>query len=112
MGGQSGNFQLNVMLPLIAHNLLQSIALLANSCDALGQHCIADFVVNTAVIEANLARNPILVTALNREIGYSKAAEIAKRAYREGRPILEVAAEMTDLSPETLAQLLNPRNLI
>jgi fumarate hydratase class II len=112
IGGQSGNFQLNVMLPLIAHNLLQSIALLANSCDALGQHCIADFVVNTAVIEANLARNPILVTALNREIGYSKAAEIAKRAYKEGRPILEVAAKMTDLSPETLAQLLNPRNLI
>ena len=100
------------MLPLIAHNLLQSIALLANSCDALADHCIADFVVNTANIDANLARNPILVTALNREIGYSKAAEIAKRAYREGRPILEVAQEMTDLSSEKLAQLLNPKSLI
>jgi fumarate hydratase class II len=112
IGGQSGNFQLNVMLPLIAHNLLQSIAMLANSCEALTDHCIADFVVNTANIDADLARNPILVTALNREIGYSKAAEIAKRAYREGRPILEVAQEMTDLSPEILARLLNPKSLI
>ncbi len=68
--------------------------------------------MNSANINANLARNPILVTALNREIGYGKAAEIAKRAYREGRPILEVAQEMTDLSPQTLAQLLNPKTLI
>ena len=112
IGGQSGNFQLNVMLPLIAHNLLQSITLLANSCIALSDQCIADFVVNNQNIEANLARNPILVTALNREIGYSKAAEIAKRAYREGRPILEVALEMTDLPRAKLAQLLDPRNLV
>jgi fumarate hydratase class II len=112
IGGQSGNFQLNVMLPLVAHNLLQSISLLANSCKALADHCIADFVVNTENLDANLARNPILVTALNREIGYSKAAEIAKRAYREGRPILEIAQEMTDLPPERLAELLNPRDLI
>ena len=112
IAGQSGNFQLNVMLPLIAHNLLQSISLLANSCDALAGHCISDFVVNRENIDANLSRNPILVTALNREIGYSKAAEIAKRAYSEGRPILEVALEMTDLSREQLAQLLDPANLI
>lgn len=112
IGGQSGNFQLNVMLPLIAHNLLQSIALLANSCKALTDHCITDFVVNYENIDANLARNPILVTALNREIGYSKAAEIAKRAYSEGRPILAVALEMTDLPEETLAELLNPRKLV
>jgi fumarate hydratase class II len=112
IGGQSGNFQLNVMLPLIAHNLLQSITLLANSCIVLSDQCIADFVVNKQNIEENLARNPILVTALNREIGYSKAAEIAKRAYQQGRPILEVALEMTDLPREKLAQLLDPRNLV
>lgn len=112
IGGQSGNFQLNVMLPLIAHNLLQSIVLLANSCEALTDDCINDFVVNSENIDANLARNPILVTALNREIGYSKAAEIAKRAYSEGRPVLAVALEMTDLPQETLAELLNPRKLI
>ncbi|MEZ5502892.1 MAG: class II fumarate hydratase [Halioglobus sp.] len=112
LAGQSGNFQLNVMLPVIAHNLLQSIELLANSCTALADHCVADFVVNDTNIEANLARNPILVTALNREIGYNRAAEIAKRAYREGRPVLEVALEMTDLSERQLSQLLDPKNLV
>jgi fumarate hydratase class II len=111
LAGQSGNFQLNVMLPVIAWNLLQSITLLGSSCVALAEHCVADFVVNRDTIEANLARNPILVTVLNREIGYSRAAEIAKRAYREGRPILDVAAEMSDLPRETLARLLDPKRL-
>tara|TARA_R110001592_G_scaffold363396_2_gene687618 strand:- start:33035 stop:34399 length:1365 start_codon:yes stop_codon:yes gene_type:complete len=112
IAGQSGNFQLNVMLPVIALNLLQSITLLANSCRALADNCIADFVLNTDNIQASLALNPILVTALNREIGYSKAAEIAKRAYSEKRPILDVATEMTDLPRDKLAELLNPGNLV
>ena len=112
IAGQSGNFQLNVMLPVIAFNILQSIELLANSCQALAQTAIADFMVNSEVIEANLARNPILVTALNREIGYASAAEIAKRAYREGRPIIDVAMEMTDLGEQRLAQLLDPGKLV
>ncbi len=112
VAGQSGNFQLNVMLPVIAYNLLQSISLLSNSCKALADNCLTDFVVNRENIEANLARNPVLVTALNREIGYNEAAEIAKRAYREGRPVLEVAVEMTDLSRHKLAELLNPKKLI
>lgn len=112
VAGQSGNFQLNVMLPVIAFNLLQSIELMANSCNALAHSTIADFVVNIEAVEANLARNPVLITALNRKIGYSKAAEIAKRAYREKRPILEVAKEMTDLDETELQQLLNPKNLI
>ena len=112
VAGQSGNFQLNVMLPVIAHNLLQNIELLANSCRALAQTAIADFVVNAETIEANLARNPILITALNREIGYSKAAEVAKRAYREKRAIIDVALEMTELDETTLCQLLDPKNLV
>ena len=112
IAGQSGNFQLNVMLPLIAQNLLQSIRLLANSCASLAENCITDFEVNAEKIEANLAKNPILVTALNREVGYNKGAEIAKRAYQEGRPILEVAAQMTDLPMEKLAKLLDPKKLI
>jgi fumarate hydratase class II len=112
VAGQSGNFQLNVMLPVIAYNLLQSITLLTNSCTALADNCIADFVVNHDTIEASLSRNPILVTALNREVGYSKAAEIAKRAYQEDRPVLEIAEEMTDLSRQKLTTLLDPKNLI
>ena len=112
VAGQSGNFQLNVMLPVIAHNLLQSITLLSNSCRALAGNCIADFVLNTENIQASLANNPILVTALNEEIGYDKAADIAKRAYREKRPILDVAVEMTGLPKDRLAVLLDPRNLV
>jgi fumarate hydratase class II len=111
IAGQSGNFQLNTMLPVIAYNLLQSIALLANSCRLLADKAIAGFAVNTARLEQSLAMNPILVTALNPVIGYQKAADIAKAAYRQGRPIVEVAAEMTDLDRSELEDLLDPRKL-
>ncbi|MFK8019817.1 MAG: class II fumarate hydratase [Pseudomonadales bacterium] len=112
VAGQSGNFQLNVMLPVIAYNLLQSIELLANAANLLADTAIADFVVREDVIEENLHRNPILVTALNSTVGYNKASEIAKRAYKEGRPIIDVAAEMTELSRSELQRLLNPKKLI
>ncbi|HHC73077.1 MAG TPA: class II fumarate hydratase [Thiotrichales bacterium] len=111
VGGQAGNFQLNVMLPLIARNLLESITLLAHAAGHLADKAIAGFTVNRKRIEAGLARNPILVTALNEVIGYETAAQIAKRAYAEGRPIAEVAAEMTDLAPEELERLLDPARL-
>ena len=111
VAGQSGNFQLNVMLPVIAHNLLQSIELLANSARLLADEAIAGFSVDESHIQSALQRNPILVTALNPVIGYDKAAAIAKRAYREGRPIIDVAAEETDLSREKLEFLLNPTEL-
>ncbi len=112
IAGQSGNFQLNVMLPVIASNLLHSLALLTNSCKALSENCIADFTVNTANIESNLASNPILVTALNKHIGYGKAAEIAKQAYQQRRPIIEVALEMTELDEGILKELLDPGKMV
>jgi fumarate hydratase class II len=112
VAGQSGNFQLNVMLPVIAYNLLQSIELLANASRVLADSAITDFRVNEDQLARALDRNPILVTALNPVIGYEKGAAIAKRAYHEGRPIREVAAEETDLSAEELAQLLDPAELI
>jgi fumarate hydratase class II len=111
IAGASGNFQLNVMLPLIARNLLQSSQLLARAARALADAAIGDFIVNQNAIEGALARNPILVTALNPIIGYAKAAEIAKRAYAEGRAVVDVAAEMTDLSRAELARLLDPAAL-
>jgi fumarate hydratase class II len=111
LAGQSGTFQLNTMLPLIAFDLLESIALLAAAARNLADRAIAGFTVNTEVLERALRRNPILVTALNDRIGYDKAAEIAKRAYAEGRPILEVAKEMTDLDDSELAHLLDPARL-
>jgi len=111
IAAQSGNFQLNVMLPLIAHNLLQSIELAANSARLLADKAIADFTVKDARILRNLERNPVLVTALNPVIGYAKGAEIAKKAHAEGRPLLEVAMEMTDLSKKELKRLLDPARL-
>ncbi len=111
LAGQSGNFQLNVMLPVIAYNLLQSMELLAIGCRNLADHAIAGFAVNRERIQDALARNPILVTALNPIIGYEKGAAIAKKAYREGRPILDVAAEMTDLNRDELQRLLDPKSL-
>jgi fumarate hydratase class II len=111
IAGQAGNFQLNVMLPVIAHNLLQSIELLAIGARNLAEHALAGFSVNTERLGAALARNPILVTALNPVIGYEKGAAIAKRAYAEGRPVLEVAAQMTDLDVAELRRLLDPLGL-
>jgi len=111
VAGQSGNFQLNVMLPVIADNLLESIHLLASVTRALADSAIAGFKVNTTRIAEALERNPILVTALNPVIGYEKGAAIAKKAYAEGRPIREVAAQMTDLPREELARLLDPAEL-
>jgi fumarate hydratase class II len=111
IAGQSGNFQLNVMLPVLAHNLLQSIELLANASRTLADRAIKGFTVNEARIREALDRNPILVTALNPVIGYELGAAIAKRAYKEGRPLLEVAREMTELSDEDLKRLLDPAAL-
>jgi len=108
IAGQSGNFQLNVMLPLIAHNLLQSIDILGNSSLILADKAISGFTVNNDQIEQTLAQNPILVTALNSVIGYELGAKIAKTAYLEKRPVIEVALELTDLDEVELKRLLDP----
>ncbi|RBP80087.1 class II fumarate hydratase [Marinomonas rhizomae] len=111
IGGQSGNFELNVMLPMIAKNLLNSIKLLANSGQLLADNAIATLTVNEDKLNEALHRNPILVTALNPIIGYGKAAEIAKKAYKEGRPVVDVAKEETELSRDELLSLLDPAKL-
>ena len=111
IAGQSGNFQLNVMLPLVAHNLLQSIGILANVSRLLADKAIAGFKVNTDRVNQALAMNPILVTALNPVIGYEKGAATAKQAYKEKRPILDVALETSGLSKEELKKLLDPLTL-
>ena len=111
VAAQSGSFQLNVMLPVIAYNLLKSINLNAGSMKALSKNAIKTFKVNEKNLESSLSKNPILVTALNPIIGYEKAAEIAKKAYKENRPIIEVAAQETDLSKAKLLKLLDPKKL-
>lgn len=108
VAGQTGNFQLNVTLPLIAANLLDSIQLLGNVSRLLADSAIAGLSVRQAHIRQALDRNPILVTALNPVIGYEKGAAIAKQAYKQNRPVLEVAREVTGLSEKVLKPLLDP----
>lgn len=108
IGGQSGNFQLNVMLPMIAKNVLESLEILANAAKLLADKAILGFTVNNEHIQENLAKNPILITALNREIGYELGAKIAKTAYQQKRPLIDVAKEMTNLSEADLKRLLDP----
>ncbi len=112
IAGQSGNFQLNVMLPLVAFNLLQSIQILSNASRLLADKAISGFTVNEDNINAALAKNPILVTALNTVIGYELGAKIAKAAYAEKRAVIDVAEEMSDLSRKELEELLDPKKLI
>ena len=111
IGNGRGNFELNVMMPLIKHNVLQSITILGNAARLLAEKAVASFTVNRERIDELIERNPILVTALTPVIGYDKAAQIAKRAYAEGRRVKDVAAEMTDLGPEELDRLLDPRRM-
>jgi len=111
IAGQSGNFQLNVMLPVIALNLLQSIEITASASRALADRAIAGFKVREDHIKEALDKNPILVTALNPVIGYEKGAATAKQAYKEGRPILDVALETTGLPKAQLQELLDPTAL-
>ncbi|WP_159577971.1 aspartate ammonia-lyase [Alteromonas sp. KUL106] len=111
VGGQSGNFELNVMLPMIANNLLSSLSLMTNSATLIGEQAIKGFTVNQDKIESSLYRNPVLVTALNPVIGYAKAAEIAKAAYKENKPVIDVAEAMTDIPRNELESILDPKKL-
>ena len=111
IAGQSGNFQLNTMLPLIGFNLLTSISILSNGISALTHKAIVTMQANSERMSEYLSKNPILVTALNNKVGYEKGALIAKAAYEEKRPVIEVAAEMTDIPIDELRELLDPSSM-
>lgn len=111
VAGQSGNFELNVMFPVVAHNLLQSLSLLSNAAKNFADRSVSRLTVNEKRVAEMVERNPVLVTALNPIIGYDEAAKIAKKAFKEERPVKEVAREMTDLSDDELDQALNPINM-
>ncbi|MEJ2133642.1 MAG: class II fumarate hydratase [Desulfofustis sp.] len=111
IAAQSGNFQLNTMLPLAANDLLNSGELIANASVALGEKAVGPMEVLEDHMEEPLSKTPVLVTSLTPHIGYMKAAAIAKKARERNRPILEVALEETDLDPEFLSRLLDPRYL-
>ena len=110
-GGASGNFELNVMMPMIAHNLLESISLLAAAADSLGSKCIVGIEANVEQATMLVERNISIVTALNPHIGYDKAAEIAQEAFATGRGVREVALEKGVLAKEQLDEILDPRRM-
>ncbi|MGC4108517.1 MAG: class II fumarate hydratase [Thermomicrobiales bacterium] len=111
IAAQHGNFELNVMLPVIAHNLLQSIELLSTMTTVLADKAIAGFTINEAHIADLVDKNPIMVTALNPIIGYDNAAKIAKRAYAEKRRVIDVAVEETGMTEAELTRLLDATEL-
>jgi fumarate hydratase class II len=109
MGAQWGQLELNTMLPLIARNLLESIRLLAAASRAFTTKAVKGLVANEETCRAYVEISPSMATALNPLIGYDKAAEIAKRAFKERRPVRELAGEMTSLSPQEIDKALDPR---
>jgi fumarate hydratase class II len=111
IAGQSGLFQLNTMLPVVALNLLQSEQILASVCTLFADSALSGFTVKKENLRRAMERNPILITALNPVIGYELGASIAKQGYKLGLPIREVALDMTDLTAEELDALLDPLEL-
>jgi fumarate hydratase class II len=109
IGGQWGQLDLNTMLPMVVRNLLESIRLLASASRVLADKAVAGIVANEETCSGYIEISPSMATALNPLIGYDKAAEIAKRSFKERRPVRELAAEMTDLTPAQIDHALDPR---
>lgn len=112
VGGASGNFELNVYKPLLIHNFLQSVRLLSDGCDSFRQHCVDGIEPNKPRIEENLRKSLMLVTALNPHIGYDKAAQIAKKAHKEGTTLKEAALALGHLTAEQFDAWVKPENMI
>jgi len=107
-----GEFELNVMMPIMIYNILNSIEILTNACYILADKCIKDFIVNKEHIEELLYRNPIIATILNPIIGYDKSAEVVKRALKEKRSVKEIVVEMGYLSKEEAEKIFDLNKLI
>ena len=110
-GGANGNFQLNVMMPLIAHNLLESIGLLANAAAVLRERCIAGIKADTDRIRSLVEDNLVVVTALNPRIGYDQGARVAKQAYATGQTIRQVVLELGLMEADELDQVLDLKKM-
>jgi len=109
LGVQGGQLDLNAMLPLMARNLLESIRLLARAARVFADKAIQDATANRETCRDYVEISPSMATALNPLIGYDQAAEIAKRSFKERRPVRELAREMTSLDPEEIEKALDPR---
>ena len=109
LGGMAGNFELNVMMPVIAYNLLQSIEILANGSQMLADKCVAGLEVDRDRCREMVEKSLAMVTALAPKIGYDEAAALAKEAFETGRTVRELAAEKKVLPPAELEEVLDPR---
>ena len=110
--GASGNFELNVYMPVIAYNLLQSIRLLGDACNSFNDHCAAGIEPVPEKIDYFLHHSLMLVTALNRKIGYENAAKVAKTAYKNDKSLRETAIELGLLSGEEFDELVKPEEMV
>ena len=112
IGGAMGNFELNVFKPLIIHNFLQSVRLLADGAVSFNDNCAAGIEPNKERIEQMLGQSLMLVTALNPHIGYDKAAEIAKKAYKENTTLKEAALSLGYVTAEQFDQWVRPEDMV
>ena len=112
IAGSSGNFELNVYMPVMAYSLLQSVELLADATRSFNDNCVAGLEPQRERIDENLHRSLMLVTALNPHIGYDKAAEVAKTAYREGKTLREVAVEKGYVTAEEFDRWVVPQKMV
>jgi fumarate hydratase, class II len=111
-GGASGNFELNVFRPVIAHNFMQSVRLLADGMASFNDHCAAGIEPNRERIEELVGRSLMLVTALNPHIGYDKAAQIAKKAHKEGTSLREAAIATGFVTAEQFDEWVRPERMV
>ncbi len=111
IAGQRGNFELNVMMPVMAHALLESVTLLANMATTFADRCVAGIEANEERTRELLEKNPSIATALNPYIGYDKAAEVAKEAARDGLSVREVVEKRELMAPEKVDEALNVRKM-
>ncbi|HEV7930060.1 MAG TPA: class II fumarate hydratase, partial [Nitrosospira sp.] len=112
MGGAMGNFELNVMKPLIIHNFLQSVRLLADGVTSFNDHCVGGISANEERIEELMRNSLMLVTALTPHIGYDKAAEIAKKAHRDGTTLKQAANQLGYVTAEQFQEWVKPENMV
>ncbi len=112
IAGSSGNFELNVFMPVIAFNVLQSIKLIADACESFSEHCVEGITANEINIKRHLENSLMLVTSLNPVIGYDNAAKVAKKAHKENKTLKEAVLELGLLSAEKFDEVVRPEKMI
>ena len=112
MAGSQGNFELNVFKPVMVHNVLESIALLADACDSFREHCVEGLELDRGRVESLMRQSLMLVTALNTHIGYDQAARVAKKAYAEDTTLVEAVVALGLMTAEEFEAAVDPSKMV